>query len=249
MPGPDTLAEMYGSTYGSVSSDGYDILDPKDPRRVLDWVTHLPAGTFVDYGCGAGRLLSDVRSSGWNAVGVEFDPQVASEIERRVNVPVANRFTVDAMVEPETVDVLHLGDVIEHLTEPASELSRMLRMLKHGGYLIAQGPLEAHPTLFTHVLKLFRRLRSSSPAEMAPYHVMLATGRGQQTFFERLGLRTVDFSLHEVAWPAPATLKRSDLLRPRALVLFTLRRLSQLVSAAMRSRQWGNRYFYVGQRA
>jgi SAM-dependent methyltransferase len=248
MPTAETLTEMYGPAYVASATDGHDNEDPKEPKRVLDWVSQHPLGTFVDYGCGPGRLLADIKRNGWNAIGVEFHPEVAADIERRIGVPVASRHTVDELVRRESADVLHLGDVIEHLTNPAIELTQILHLVKRGGYLIAQGPLEAHPTLFTAVLKLSRRLRSAPVSEMPPYHVMLATAPGQRMLFERLGLRTVEFSMHEVAWPAPARLRGRDALRPRALTLFALRRLSQLFSA-MQPQRWGNRYFYVGRRA
>ena len=248
MPGSDTLTLMYGPEYGASATDGHDADDPKEPLRVLRWIARHPAGTFVDYGCGPGRLLADVKQRGWNAVGVEFDADVAAETARNVGVPVANRLTADAMLEPASADVLHLGDVIEHLTDPATELTHILALLKPNGYLIAQGPLEAHPTLFTSVLKLSRRMRSSRVSNMPPYHVMLATAPGQRALFDRLGLRTIEFSMHEVSWPAPSQLHARDAFRPRNVAMFALRRLSQWCSAMQRDR-WGNRYFYVGQRA
>jgi hypothetical protein len=81
---------------------------------------------------------------------------------------------------------------------------------------------------------------------MAPYHVMLATARGQRAFFERFGLVATEFRLQEVAWPAPSRLSGSELFHPRSLILFMLRRLSQRLSK-LRPSAWGNRYFYIGR--
>lgn len=58
----------------------------------------------------------------------------------------------DPTGEP-VVDVLHLGDMIEHLTDLEHQFPEILRLIKPGGYLLAQGPLEAGPNLFTSVLK------------------------------------------------------------------------------------------------
>jgi SAM-dependent methyltransferase len=159
---------------------------------------------------------------------------------------VANRLRVATRLSPASVDVVHLGDVIEHLTDPYRELQQVLRLLKPGGHLVAQGPLEANPTLFVALLKLSRRLRGSPVAEMPPYHVILATARGQKMFFDRLGLGMLMFSMREVSWPAPVRLTPSDLLQLRRCVMFGVRRLSQALSL-MRPTRWGNRYFYVGQ--
>jgi hypothetical protein len=100
--------------------------------------------------------------------------------------------------------------------------------------------------MFIAVLRLAHSLFGKKQTEMAPYHVMLATSRGQRDFFKRFGLEEIEYSLEEVAWPAPASLRLADLGKPRALVLFVLRRFSQLVSA-LRPNHWGNRYFYVGR--
>jgi hypothetical protein len=159
-----------------------------------------------------------------------------------------DRFTVGELMAQPQADVLHLGDVIEHLTDPDGEMPKILQLLKPGGYLMAQGPLEANATLFTALLKVSKRLRGSRVAEMPPYHVVLATADGQRSFFRRFGLAPVQFSMREVAWPAPARIELADLARPRVVGLFTARRVSQALSA-LQPHRWGNRYFYVGQRA
>jgi SAM-dependent methyltransferase len=246
MPGEDTLAQMYGLEYEATVSTGHGIVDPKERGRVIAWLRTRSAGTFLDYGCGVGRLLADVKAAGWRALGMEFDPQVAADTSARVGVPVIDRFGFAAL-EQQPVDVLHLGDVIEHLTEPDADMPRILSLIKPGGYLMAQGPLEANATLFTSVLKLTRRLRGTRVSDMAPYHVMLATAAGQQAFFRRFGLEDVTFAMHEVAWPAPGHLAWRDLGDPRAVVLFGLRRVSQALSS-LRPDRWGNRYFYIGRR-
>lgn len=245
MPREETLEKMYGPQYRGAFADAPTIDDPKEFDRVIAWLGTRPPGTFVDYGCGAGELLAEARRIGWHSVGVEFDPAVAAEAQRRVQVPIVDRFTVNQFDEP-FADVLHLGDVIEHLTDPDTEMPRVLRLIKPGGILIAQGPLEANTNVFTSALKIWKRARRYPMSEMAPYHVMLATARGQETFFRRFGLEPREFSIREVSWPAPTRLGVSDLVRPRALALFTLRRMSQLCSA-LRPDVWGNRYFYIGR--
>jgi hypothetical protein len=119
-------------------------------------------------------------------------------------------------------------------------------LIKPGGLLLAQGPLEGNANLFTAVLRLSRTVRRPRPTEMAPYHVLLATARGQRMLFRRFALTEIEFSVHEVAWPAPDRLSCADLGRPRAVGLFALRRCSQAVSK-LRPRHWGNRYFYAGR--
>ena len=81
---------------------------------------------------------------------------------------------------------------------------------------------------------------------MAPYHALVATSKGQRLLFQRFGLSELEYSLCEVAWPAPSKLTVGDVARPKQVTLFTLRRLSIGLSA-LNSKKWGNRYFYAGR--
>jgi SAM-dependent methyltransferase len=244
MPDAATLAQMYGTDYATSFQEDPGIDDPKEALRVVKWLRQREGkGTFVDYGCGTGTLLTEAAKLNWQAIGVELDSEVARAVEKRTGARVVSD---PAELAEGTADVLHLGDVIEHLTEVNRLMPEILRLIKPGGLLLAQGPLENNTTLFTLMLRLMKSVRGSQRTEMAPYHVMLATARGQRTLFERFGLEQLEYSVREVAWPAPSRLSLSDLKRVRAVGLFTVRRLSQAVSA-LRPRRWGNRYFYAGR--
>jgi SAM-dependent methyltransferase len=242
MPDDEMLAQMYGIDYVTSDTPDPSAADPKEPLRVIEWLKKEQAGTFIDYGCGAGALLKEAIKLNWRAVGVELNEDVAREVERRTGAKVLSR--PDELYGE--ADILHLGDVVEHLTLMNSQMPEILKLIKPGGLLVAQGPLENNASLFTSMIRLSKSLRRSRPVEIAPYHVMLATTEGQKRLFQRFGLEEVEYSLSEVAWPAPARLSFSDMKRPRPAGLFFLRRVSQAASA-MRPSLWGNRYFYVGR--
>jgi SAM-dependent methyltransferase len=246
MPDEDDLRGMYGEGYAAGFTRDPNIDDPKEPERVLEWLGRLGGGTFLDYGCGDGALLARVSGLGWRLLGVEFDARVAEAAGGRSGAVVVADSSL--LLEPERppADVVYLGDVIEHLTDLDRQFPRVLGLLKPGGWLIAQGPLEASPNLFTWALRQARSWRRS-PVEAPPYHVLLATAGGQRLLFSRHGLEEVEYTLTEVAWPAPSRLSLADLSRPRAVVLFALRKLSQGLSRVRRGRL-GNRYFYVGRK-
>jgi len=125
-------------------------------------------------------------------------------------------------------------------------MSNVLRLLKPGGLLLAQGPLEANFNIYAACIRIMRRLRRGRPTPMAPYHVIMATSKGQQFLFQRLGLHSLEYSISEVEWPAPSRLAASDITRPRRCILFAVRSPSIAVTALNRQR-WGNRYFYAGR--
>jgi hypothetical protein len=146
------------------------------------------------------------------------------------------------------VDVIHLGDVIEHLTAADRVLSDLVGLLAPGGWVVAQGPLESGPCLYSACVAGARRLRRARPVEMPPYHVLLATVVGQIALFNRIGLKALRYEISEVAWPAPSRASWAMLSSPRSLGLYALRKVSQATSALSNGR-WGNRYFYVGEPA
>jgi SAM-dependent methyltransferase len=243
MPDARDLESMYGTSY-ALGTEPNGVDDPKDPDWVVEWLDRLEPGTFVDYGCGTGVLLAEARRHGWEVRGVELTDEVVEETSRRTGLPVVS---VDrALDEGSVADVIHLGDVLEHLTDLDREMPRILSLLKDGGLLLAQGPLEANGNLFTWVLRLSRGFRRKKPPEMPPYRVTLATRKGQWALFRRFGLTAVEESLDEVSWPAPARLSTADLLSPRRVGLFALRVLSKSLSRFRRD-QWGNRYRYAGR--
>lgn len=243
MPDDETLARMYGPEYAELFHGHENMGGSEDAARVVEWLQRAGRGTFIDYGCGAGHLLREAARTGWQAVGLEFDEKVAAEVAGRTGARV---LSAPDELPDESADILHLGDVIEHLTEVNRQVPEILRLLKPGGLLLAQGPLENNPTLFNLVVRLSRRLHPSRRTEMAPYHVVLATARGQRELFRRFGLEELEYSVREVAWPAPCKISPGDLRWPRTLGLFILRRLSQ-ATTVLGAGRWGNRYFFAGR--
>jgi SAM-dependent methyltransferase len=246
MPDGKTLSRMYGVDYqNGFASEALDD-SSRDRGKMIGLLKKTERGVFVDYGCGDGSVLMEAAKLNWRAVGVEFDEEVAADVEKKTGLEVVTNRRAAALGGLRA-DVLHLGDVIEHLTEMNRQLPEIISLIKPGGLLVAQGPLEANLNLFTLIIRLGRSLRRGRRTEMAPYHVLLATAKGQRMLFRRLGLKEMEYVIREVAWPAPSRLSLSDVRRPRALGLYLLRLSSRMISSLGFS-QMGNRYFYVGRR-
>src|SRR5438309_4160403 len=140
MPDEAVLSVMYGPEYKDAFPNDGLVADSKQPDRVCDWLERLPPGTFVDYGCGAGGLLTKAVERGWNAVGVEYDEEVARATALATSAKVVTVAQSDSLTG--IADLLYLGDVLEHLTQMNEQFPRVLSLLKPGGTLLAQGPLE-----------------------------------------------------------------------------------------------------------
>lgn len=245
MPDNGTLSRMYGLAYGGACAPGVGVEDPKAPQKVMAVLGRRRRGVFLDFGCGSGSILEAARALGWQPIGVEFQADVARRVGAETQLPVLHG--MDRLQADWTgrIDVVHVGDVIEHLPAPVDTLRSLVAVLAPGGWLVAQGPLEGGPCLYTAVLRAARRVRNAAPVDMPPYHVLQATVAGQRALFERAGLATVEYSVAEVAWPAPSRLSREVVRSFPLLGLFVLRKVSQSLSR-LGAGSWGNRYFYVG---
>jgi SAM-dependent methyltransferase len=231
MPDEEILLKMYGNDYFEAETSNMF-------GSVHDYLKTRPTGTFLDFGCGAGRFAESVSKMGWRTIGVEFSPETVKSLKSKYPfeiVQVGEKPSVQA-------DIIHLADVLEHLTDLDRQFPEILSLLKPGGTVIAHGPLEANPNLFQRIIKLSRTLRGGA-VHSPPYHVTLATTAGQRAFFNRFGLEEQVFKVEQIAFPAPETFGGARSAREKGLYL--LRKASQILSAEDN----GNHYFYIGRRA
>jgi SAM-dependent methyltransferase len=244
MPDRQTLEQMYGDDYGQFISLEEAHSGGEGSENVLSELRSLEPGTFLDYGCGGGYLLREAARSGWRTWGTEFDRAATETLRDQNGLGIVG--DLDQIPDDVLFDVIHMGDVIEHLTDVNTEMKRILARLNPRGILIAQGPLEANFNLFLTGLRLKKLLRNSD-SSMPPYHVMLATEAGQRELFKRFRLEPLRFDISEAAHPAPGTIDLAGLRNMRLASLYLLRKFSQTFSGFISSSA-GNRYFYVGKK-
>lgn len=87
---------------------------------------------LLDVGCHIGVMVELAQARGWEAWGVE--PSVwAAEYARARGLHVITGTLGQAQLPENYFDVVTMWDVIEHLTDPASEMRHVHRVLKPGG--------------------------------------------------------------------------------------------------------------------
>ena len=83
MPDGKTLERMYGPEYHDLFHAQENMGGTSGVTEVLSWLRREGRGKFVDYGCGAGHLLHAAKLAEWNAIGIEFEENVATRISQR----------------------------------------------------------------------------------------------------------------------------------------------------------------------
>jgi SAM-dependent methyltransferase len=244
MPESEELRKLYTKEYFSDTGPDQQGGHPRNHKWVLDNLPEAGEGLFVDLGCGDGELLRLAAERGYDVLGVEVDQKSADAAELECGCPI--RTFDDLPNYSEQASAVHLGDVLEHVADPESLIREAMVLLRPGGLLLVQGPLEANRSLFNMVLAAVAVFRRSVPVTNPPYHVHLVTSRGQEGFFQRLGFRTLTYQLSDISWPAPSRFELALTGNPRRLALYLCRRLST-AARPLAPRVLSNRFEYIGR--
>ncbi len=119
-----------------VCEEKYEILEgllPPDRRKLLD------------VGCGLGLFCRTGAERGWDTLGIEPARQSAS-YARSQGVEVINEPLSESLLDRlETFDVIHMHEVLEHLSDPRGTLRMLRSLLSPNGLLCVVVPNDYNP--------------------------------------------------------------------------------------------------------
>lgn len=144
-----------------------------------------PAGTLLDFGCGAGWFVKLASDVGYEAHGLDH-MQVAVETGRReLGLTTLSVGDEAALPREPVYDIIVCNNLIEHLVDPAGFIARCTQALRPGGLLMLSFPCADSA--------MFRILAQHSYFFMAPYHLTHFTRAGMKHMLETEGLDAVEF--------------------------------------------------------
>lgn len=134
-PGEARLDEAYGEVAEAAYVEE-EAGQRATAARTLERIEgHAREGRLCDAGCWVGFLLAEARARGWEVLGAE-PSRFASEYAREiVGVPVITGTIDSPELDGERFDAVFLGDVIEHLPDPAAAVARLRGLLEPAGVL------------------------------------------------------------------------------------------------------------------
>jgi len=166
-----------------------------------------PGTSVLDYGCGIGLFLKEAKLQGFQSYGIDFDASAASVASEASGCPVFSLAGLDSQALDQRFDVIHMGDVLEHLPNPFCTLSSILQWLKPHGLLYVEGPLETNPSPVYWAARLFggvkHRLRPVEIGAGVPTHLFRTSAQAQSRFFRQRfpALKPLFWQVSESGWP------------------------------------------------
>lgn len=135
-PMPDEA--LLAAAYQAAASDDYvgeEAGQRETARRVLARIERFrpQRGALLDLGCWVGFLLSEAQARGWRALGVEPSDFGSAYARERLGLEVVQAGLFEAELPGASYDAVTLGDVIEHLVDPAAAVARIRELLVPGG--------------------------------------------------------------------------------------------------------------------
>lgn len=101
----------------------------------------------LELGCGTGHVTRKLTAQGCSVTGVEIDldaARMAAEFTERVHVADLDRMELSTILGDARFERIVVGDVLEHLADPAATLAALRAHLTQGGFLVASIPNVTH---------------------------------------------------------------------------------------------------------
>ena len=178
------IARRYGGSHRLGALVGHVLYTRLAPdRQALDaryrFAPPAPA-RLLDYGCGGGDYLRQMRDLGYEVTGVEQDPECVARLEAH-DIPLHQPGEIEAGKLSEWFDFVTLNHVIEHLPEPGAVLQRIASWMKPGARLFIETP-NAEAEGLERFGRYWRGLE-------APRHLSVPSMAGLRRVLEQAGLQ------------------------------------------------------------
>lgn len=134
--------EVYSEKSGYQANKVRDLSQAKPTRKqkkLLKYLRTEKRGSFLDVGCSSGELMFFVRKLGYEVEGVELNPRTAKIAEEN-GLKVWRGTLENVEKNPAKYNYVHMGDLIEHVTDPLLLVRQTKELLKTGGEVIIITP-------------------------------------------------------------------------------------------------------------
>ncbi len=161
-------------------------------RQRMGWIPYRSPGRLLDFGCGAGAFLLQMKEYGWKVEGLDFSELVANQVTKETGIPVHIGTLPHPSVKPESFDVVSMWNSLEHVYSPRETIRSAGEALRKGGLLVVGVPNKAS--------RGFETFKSKWYAFDVPRHLTHFTPDTLENTLEAEGFKMV--SMTHISRPA-----------------------------------------------
>ena len=181
----DLASVLRGHAHGSHLSPRHEVFPALG--RVLCNIRKLaPGNRLLEIGCGAGEMSAVAKEFLFDVTGIDIRPAYAEAVSKMLDIPIHAGDFLDFQAD-EPFDVICMGDVLEHTTEPVRMLLRSVSLLNPGGVLWISTP--NFESAFSRVSQ------DNNPLWRACEHLNYFCYRSLQAMLESMGMPVVDYAI------------------------------------------------------
>ena len=149
-PAPDQIGRYYQSDAYISHTDSkkgifntiYQLIRKQavaSKRKLVTHHSHCNKGQLLDYGCGTGAFLMEMKSAGWQVQGMEPDPGAASRAAELTASTISHPDHLSSLPS-NAFNVVTMWHVLEHVHDLHGTLDQVKRILKQDGILVLAVP-------------------------------------------------------------------------------------------------------------
>ncbi len=218
-PSDAEIEEMYAEDYfaGSDKQTHHmevsylDILssgDYKDGLKVIQ--KYCATGNILDVGCATGNFLYVLKQNGYQVKGIELSSFAAEYGQKNFGIEIVNKpyamNLLNAELPENHFDVILMGDVLEHFTDPTEAMRLTHKILKPGGVALIQLPGTLNLISSKIAFGIYKLIGSQKTMYIPPYHLTEFNAKTATKMFAHCGFSKTIIT-EEVKPPSTITLR------------------------------------------
>ena len=239
IPSDKDFANMYqNENYHEEHYVDIDLSEYITSAKLLSKLASSTNTRVLDYGCGYGHFLKALSLEGFHGEGLEFDKAACLKAETYSGCRVREASALDN-IEQEKFDVIHLGDVLEHLPDPKAIMQQLIKKLSPDGLIFIEGPIESNPSPVFWAAKTFGLIkkiffRRENPGK--PTHLIRVNAKTQLNFIMEINnnIECLHWEVYETGWPYLNSGFLKNIIASMAIRLGGMRVFSQIMGNRFR---------------
>ncbi len=167
---------------------------------------------MLEIGCAHGGFVALMQWAGFDAGGLELSPWVVDFARRTFNIPMLVGPVEEQHIPDQSLDVIVLNDVLEHLPDPLATMRYCSWRIKPDGLLIIQTPCYPEGTTYAELVA------GADPfleqiEKKANQHLFLFSRRAVQRLLVQLGWGNLHFETAMFGYDMYLVASRQPLIR------------------------------------